>query len=331
MALFFGRLGAFAVNAGLRFPLRFKIGAGTGPQAGFRSLLRFFGGGTPASSNNLTIVKTFDTTTGSRASPGSAFGANAVQGNGLTLSENFFNSVDEACGLLEAAFCKTPFTMNVQFGYGTCQNFGLDAGVVATNTSASESAVTYANWKAAVQSKIDSAAAQTAFDNFPATISTTNVSIHTPYSIWLGFVTNPGVHLWVGISKNHAWTWTKANGIAGGTRDAVGSWLHEITEGGMGRCRNTATFGVQWVMNVMAYDAPGSHDYTADNDVYLSIDGGTTNLFGAGQFLQTSRSLGDLATLTSDVSGPSQAGVENVFSTATKTLMDALGWQATGS
>ena len=293
---------------------------------------------TAAGSGLLTFTKTFDTNTGSRASPGSSFGTPVD----ATLANNFFNAVDEACNILAGKFCNSAFTLAVQFGYSTVNNSTITGGAIAENDSNGlTQTVTYANWKSALGTKASTSQATTFQSNLPASaqFGNSNILVQNGYAAWLGLATPSTPHFHMGLgspSQNGGfnYTWTQVGGTTAGTVDAVGAFMHEITEG-MGRFWNLTQGGLFAPMagNYSKFNSANTFSTTQGSSQYISLDKGTTNLYSPG-FTATSGDAFDIDSSTGysgDIVTNATLGITQLLTTATKQWLDCNGWQWNGT
>ena len=275
----------------------------------------------------LTIVKTFDTNTGTRAAPGSAFGVPADP----VLANNYFNAVDEACTLIQNNFCSAKTrTIEIQFGYGTINNQSIPVGDAA-HSSYFANTYTYAAFRAAVIANAVSANAIAAAATLPASPDPTSsgvppgVAVTQALDKMLGSQYS-GLDGYVGI-KQGTMFWTQAGG-AGTGYDAVGLMIHEITEV-MSRAGAKQNFVRDWASaDLYAYTGIGVR--TNQLGGFFSIDGGQTNL---GSFNSNSaEDSRDWAALSSPngvdaCNANVSQNVLNELTTRDTTIMDAMGWQ----
>lgn len=307
-----------------------------------------------SSAPKLNIVKTFDTNTGSRASPGSAFGGDA------TLANNFFNAVDEACSNFETHFCGSACTINLQFGYGTLNNNSIDPSGIAQNAPNGFWTPTYSSWLSALQSKATSSGALSFYNAYIAKYgSTTNpfnvggsgsndYTLQFPhaYGVWMGGIANNSPDGRIGIQTQAAegvtYTWTQGGGTITGA-DVVGILMHEMRELlggtaiGLTPIPPVGLSGPLFLGNFTRYSASNTFSTTLTGTNYVSLDFGATNLFGSGHTLQTSNDPFDLeistygGATTTDIAAGAQVDTLMPLSTAEKQWFDAMGWQWNGT
>ena len=286
-------------------------------------IIQLLGRGTPASTGKLTITRQFDTNTGSRASPGSAFAGDA------TLANNFFNGIDEACNFFERHFCRTAKTIVLQFGWGTLDNSPF-AGGLTGNSSVPAGTPVYSTLRSNLISRAVTANAIAALGSFPVSDPTSgNLNVFSAY--WVAvlgsnrFITPDA---WIGINSGNTYFWTQSGG-AGTGFDFVGSVQHEISET-MDRTRvvpvtqpNPTT-----LEDMLTYSGTGVRDWNVGG--YLSVDQGATN---DGNWNTTpGNDFGDFDNLTAPggidaCNALLSPNVLCVFSQRDIDSLDCIGWQ----
>jgi hypothetical protein len=281
----------------------------------------------------LTITKTFDTNTGSRASPGSAFGANPVQYNGKTLSNSYFDAVDESCGLLQTAFCSTPFTLKLQFGFGTINNTPTGSLGISGDGAGTFPMDFVPDFKNRLIGKAVTVQALAFANALPGSnpFSTFPLACSPGWCEWMGLppFSNgyPNPHGFIGIGSGFNYTWSHNDTFQGSTFDAVGVLLHEETEM---MCRfaspspNSSPAPKQG--NYVCFSSAGVYATSQTGSQYVSLDGGVTNLYATN-----CQGSGDMLDLQGTAYVPSGGGANfQQWEARTKQQMDCLGWQWSG-
>jgi len=125
-------------------------------------------------------------------------------------------------------------------------------------------------------------------------------------------------------------------------QDVINTVEHEISEGGMGRVGGLGDQNSSWsIMDLFRYNSSGQADYTDGRDgqmTYFSYNGGATLSSSAGLTFNNEYSgntrvnSGDTADfIQQDVFGTGNTGETNTLSQTDLEIMDALGWNPTGS
>lgn len=232
---------------------------------------------------------------------------------------------------LESLFVD-PVTINIQVGYGGVAGSVLPSGAVG-GSGASNVAVSYSSLVAALKADAKTTTDASVLASLPATSPVSGtVYVSTAEAKALGLIAAGGTSIdgYAAFSSSLAFTYDKTGGVAAGTYDFTAAVQHEFGEI-LGRTMLNGYNGNNMFYDLLHYSAPGVRDFSGSTPGYFSPDGGVTN-DGA---LNTV-SGGDTGDWASSVVNDAfdafaSPGVVYSLSSFDLTLLDALGWDPTGS
>ena len=219
----------------------------------------------------------------------------------------------------------TPITVNIQIGYGEINGQAVDA----TSLSESETSLqsfSYSSIKSALTAVDPSAAS-----SLPATGPGT-MWLATAQAAALGLAANSGIiDGYVGFSDAaNTFDYDNSNGVTPGQYDFTGAVEHEFSEV-LGRldlmgATVSGTPNSFDLFDLYHYTAAGTHTFTGTKAIYVSVDGGTTNLNNFN--IDPSGDLGDWAASAGNDSYDAfiNSGVVNAVSQTDATALNALGY-----
>jgi hypothetical protein len=224
-----------------------------------------------------------------------------------------------------------PVTINIAVGWGEIAGQPLSSGALGESETAASSGYTYSQMKNALTANTaQSATDLTALANLPASDPTGGglFFIGSADAKALGLISDSsmGIDGWIGFDNApNTFTFDPNNRAVPGLYDFIGVAFHEISEV-MGRFAGLNMFGGYSVLDLFRYSAPGIFSEVGRKAAYFSIDGGKTDLDNfntnsSGDFGDWAATAGNDAFLAF-----SHAGVQNNFTAADITLMDAIGW-----
>ena len=232
---------------------------------------------------------------------------------------------------LESLFAD-PVTINIQVGYGAVAGSVLPGGAVG-GSGASNVAVSYSSLVAALRADAKTTTDASVLASLPATSPVSGtVYVSTAEAKALGLIAAGGTSIdgYAAFSSSLTFTYNDTGGVAAGTYDFTAAVQHEFGEI-LGRTMLNGYNGNNMFYDLLHYSAPGVRDFSGSTPGYFSPDGGVTN-DGA---LNTV-SGGDTGDWASSMGNDSfnafaSPGVVYSLSSFDLTLLDALGWDPTGS
>ena len=232
---------------------------------------------------------------------------------------------------LESLF-SDPVTINIQVGYGGVAGSVLPGGAVG-GSGASNVAVSYSSLVAALRADAKTTTDASVLASLPATSPVSGtVYVSTAEAKALGLIAAGGTSIdgYAAFSSSLTFTYNDTGGVAAGTYDFTAAVQHEFGEI-LGRTMLNGYNGNNMFYDLLHYSAPGVRDFSGSTPGYFSPDGGVTN-DGA---LNTV-SGGDTGDWASSMGNDSfnafaSPGVVSSLSSFDLTLLDALGWDPTGS
>lgn len=232
---------------------------------------------------------------------------------------------------LESLFAD-PVTINIQVGYGAVAGSVLPGGAVG-GSGASNVAVSYSSLVAALRADAKTTTDASVLASLPATSPVSGtVYVSTAEAKALGLIAAGGTSIdgYAAFSSSLTFTYNDTGGVAAGTYDFTAAVQHEFGEI-LGRTMLNGYNGNNMFYDLLHYSAPGVRDFSGSTPGYFSPDGGVTN-DGA---LNTV-SGGDTGDWASSMGNDSfnafaSPGVVCSLSSFDLTLLDALGWDPTGS
>jgi hypothetical protein len=106
---------------------------------------------------------------------------------------------------------------------------------------------------------------------------TPTIAIASAAAHAFGLTSGTSVDGYVGFNSSVSWDWDNSNGVAGGSYDAFGVILHEMTEN-LGRFSFVGDPSLISQQDLFRFSSAGVHQYTAGSPAYFSINNGATNL-----------------------------------------------------
>ena len=252
---------------------------------------------------------------------------------------SFTSDIIAAAQFLESQISTTA-TININVGYGTIAGSPLSSGALGESSTYLVS-VSYSSLVAALKATASTDAADAAMlASLPAASPVNGTYwLSTAEAKALGLLAANGTALdgYTGFATSSSFTYgdTNTSGtVAAGTYDFFATAVHEITET-MGRLLlvgETIGSGPGYsLMDLTHFSAPGVRDFTQSTAGYFSVDGGVTNL-GAFNTVPGGDA-GDWASSVSNNAFDAYAtpGVLETVSANDLTVLDAIGWNLTGT
>lgn len=241
----------------------------------------------------------------------------------------FTAGVQAAVQYLESQF-SDPVTINIAVGYGEVNGSAMGSGALGESLSWLNR-FSYSQLTGALASDAKTSVDKGVVASLPSSVSGTFWA-STAEAKALGLAPGNGTALdgAVGFSSIYGFDYNDADGVSG--YDFNGTVLHEITEV-MGRMLlvggsiggSSPSYDAA---DLMHYSAQGAHTFTSGG--YFSADNGATDL---GNFNAGSGDPGDWASssVPNSFDAFATSGVVNAVTPNDLAVMDAIGWDPTGS
>lgn len=264
----------------------------------------------------------------------------ALPASAMTINLVFDSSVtsDPRSAQIEAAAQKAaqtisanysdPITITINVGWGTVAGQPVTSlGESATPTNQ----VSLSQLESLLNRTAQTSTDKEAYSHFPSTVPFSGFAVSDAQLKAFNRSSSSSLDGYVGVDKNANWTFDDTNGVARGTFDLVGTFMHEMSEvlGRFSFLDQGSTRGT--VLDFFRYSSQGVLNAQTGVPAYLSIDGGANSV---AQF-NSDMNQGDAG----DWAGNNPEDCGNAFTspglevwTAEDTLtMDVIGYAATGS
>jgi hypothetical protein len=260
----------------------------------------------------------------------------------LVINPTYDSSVSSAPAAFKTAFQSAvnyfqtsfsdPATVNINVGWGEIAGGSIASGALGESMTYLAGYYSYGEVRNALIADRKSAADATATASLPAADPTGGKPelMATAEAEALRLISYSGRDGYVGFDATAPWTFDPLHRGVAGAYDFIGVAEHEISEV-LGRIADLGTFaGALDPLDLFRYSGSGHRALTPGSGQYFSINGGVTNLAtfngtGGGD-------LGDWAGYTLDAyNAAARSGVMLPLSAADVTVMDALGYDVSGS